>query len=317
MHQNSKNPGAAQDNDTVRQGESTWSVVEQWLAIFPPLSRTMQAPRRPRDADRASQEMALALLWGIVCHIVFAAAVLAMIVGMWYGMSYAQGRVPYPWSWVANSMLLLQFPLAHSLLLTDRGQRVLSHLTPLGAGQTLSTTTFAIIASIQLLALFVLWTPSGIVLWAASGWSLFLMATLYALSWLFLIKASWDAGAEVQSGLLGWVSLLRGIKPQYPPMPTQGTFKRIRHPIYLAFALTTWTVPTWTPDQLLVATVLTLYCALGPLAKERRFQRRYGLAWTRYRSQTPFWVPRLSLAKRAEPRQLTSKHVTRRGAGPD
>ncbi len=32
-------------------------------------------------------------------------------------------------------------------------------------GQTLSTTTYAAIASVQLIALFVLWTPSGNIWW--------------------------------------------------------------------------------------------------------------------------------------------------------
>jgi len=249
-----------------------------------------------RGARQARREIMLALLWGGVCHALFAGAVLAMIVGMWFGMSLALGTVPYPWSWLANCLLLLQFPLVHSLLLTGMGQRWLARPAPYNAGVTLSTTTFAIIASIQLLMLFVLWTPSGIVFWRASGSELWLIATLYTLSWLFLVKASWDAGAEVQSGVLGWMSLMRSVRPHYPPMPTAGTFKYLRHPIYLAFALTTWTVPTWTPDQLLLASVLTLYCALGPLAKERRFERRYGSDWRRYRARTPFWFPRLRKA---------------------
>ena len=246
----------------------------------------------------------IALLWGGICHILFAGAVLAMVIGMWFGMSRAQGTVPYPWSWIANCLLLLQFPLVHSLLLTGMAQRFLGRLAPGKTGATLSTTTFAIIASIQLLALFVWWTPSGIIFWQAGGWALWLIATLYTLSWLFLVKASWDAGAEVQSGVLGWMSLIRGVKPHYPPMPVTGTFQFIRHPIYLAFALTTWTVPTWTPDQLLLASVLTLYCALGPLAKEWRFQRRYGADWQRYKLNTPFWIPRLRKTKHGNPNGL-------------
>ncbi|MEM1315751.1 MAG: isoprenylcysteine carboxylmethyltransferase family protein, partial [Pseudomonadota bacterium] len=100
-------------------------------------------------------------------------------------------------------------------------------------------------------------------------------------------------GAEVQSGLLGWLSLLRGVRPQFPPMPERGTFRLIRHPIYLAFALVTWTVPVRTPDALLAALVLTAYCALGPLLKERRFDAMFGDRWRAYRARTPFWIPRL------------------------
>ena len=58
-----------------------------------------------------------------------------------------------------------------------------------------------------------------------------------------LMWASFDAGAEVQSGALGWMLLMQKIQPVSPDMSTTGLFRVIRQPIYVAFALTTWTVP--------------------------------------------------------------------------
>jgi protein-S-isoprenylcysteine O-methyltransferase Ste14 len=74
-------------------------------------------------------------------------------------------------------------------------------------------------------------------------------------------------------------------------MPTRGLFRLVRQPIYVAFAMTLWTVPTWTPDQLLLATTLTLYCLLGPRLKERRFDRIFGADWRAYRARVPYWFP--------------------------
>ena len=293
--------------------KSTIEKLEEWVAYFPPLTRTMNAKQLVRYRAQAIRELAIAILWGAICHLTFAMAVLAMVFSMWFGMSRGLGSVPQPWNWGVNALLILQFPILHSLLLTPSGQRILSRFAPFGSGTTLATTTYATIASLQLLALFTLWTPSGVVYWSANGWALWLVACLYGLAWIFLIKASWDAGAEVQSGLLGWLSLFRSVKPQYPPMPTSGTFKHMRHPIYLAFALTTWTVPTWTPDQILLASALTLYCALGPLAKERRFARRYGSDWSCYMSKTPYWVPRLSRSGQ-NPIDPATSHSGRQGS---
>ena len=114
--------------------------------------------------------------------------------------------------------------------------------------------------------------------------------------WLLLIWASLDAGAEVQSGALGWMSLVQRIKPIFPDMPTQGLFKIIRQPIYVAFALTTWTVPIWTPDQLCLAIVLSAYCLLAPRLKERRFSQRYGVCFADYKVKTPYALPKLSVS---------------------
>lgn len=236
----------------------------------------------------------LALSMGALCHLIFAIAVLSMMAAMFFGMSESFGTVPWPWAIPANALLILQFPLVHSFLLSKRGTKIVARLIPGPHGGTLSTTTYAIIASLQLSALFLLWTPSGIIWYRADGTAFILICAAYAASWLMLLKASFDAGAEVQSGALGWMSLLGKIKPVFPEMPTQGLFRHIRQPIYVAFALTLWAVPVWTPDQLALAISYTAYCLLAPRLKEKRFEQRYGAAFDRYRADVPYVLPKLT-----------------------
>ncbi|WP_206668299.1 methyltransferase family protein [Roseibium aquae] len=271
------------------------------LKAFPPLRRAMTADPVPRSAAQTRRDLALALVYGGLCHAMFGLAVLAMIAAMWFGMSRSLGAVPSPWGWFVNAALIAQFPLGHSFLLTRTGGKVLAGLAPAGTGKTLATTTYALVASIQLGLLFVFWTPSGIVWWQAEGALLWLFGLLYGACWLLLIKASFDAGAEVQSGLLGWASLARGVRPQFPPMPSAGLFAVMRHPIYLSFTLTLWTVPTWTPDQLLLASLLTLYCVCAPVLKERRYTRMFGAEFEAYRAHTPYFLPRLRSRTRQAP----------------
>lgn len=252
------------------------------------LTRAALAP--PAGAGRIT----LALGLGALCHTMFAAGVLAMIVAMFFGLSESFGTVPWPMAALANAALVIQFPLAHSALLTGPGGRLLARMIPGPHGRTLATTTYAIIASAQLLALFALWTPSGFVWWRADGAMFWVVSAAYGTSWFILLKASFDAGAEVQSGALGWMSLLARIRPVFPDMPTQGLFRVIRQPIYVAFSLTLWTVPVWTPDQLVLAISFTAYCLLAPRLKERRFVDRYGDLFARYRADVPYALPRLT-----------------------
>ncbi len=245
------------------------------------------ALRPPAGAGR----IATALGLGLAVHTLFAAAVLAMMLAMAFGMSRSLGSVPWPWAALANLALVLQFPLVHSFLLTGRGGKLLARLWPGAHGGTVATSTFALIASVQLLALFALWTPTGIVWWQAQGalWSGILV--VYGLSWFLVVLTTWDAGIEVQSGALGWMSLMAKRKPVYPDMPETGTFRVVRQPIYLSFALTLWLVPTWTPDQLFLALSYTAYCVLAPIRKERRFAARYGDRFAAYKSRTPYMNP--------------------------
>lgn len=178
----------------------------------------------------------IALAYGLLCHGLFIAGVGMMIWQMYFGMSRTFGALAYPWSWIANGLLLVQFPLAHSFLLSRPGRAFLKKLAPAALGAD-------------------------------------------------------DAGITLQTGSLGWWAVFKNARPQYPEMPVQGLFRFCRQPIYLAFALTVWTVPVWTPDQLLIAITLTSYCLIGPLFKEARFTRNFGQAFVDYRMSHPYWLP--------------------------
>lgn len=233
----------------------------------------------------------LALIYGTVTHLAFVAGVGAMMVAMFFGMSRCLGTVAWPWSLLSNACLVLQFPLLHSLLLGRIGRQVLNRLVPGPHGRVLATTTYALIASVQLLVLFTLWTPSGIIWWQAQGAGFVLLCVAYAAAWLILLKAILDAGIELQVGALGWMSLLQDIPVRFPDMPQGGLFRLIRQPIYVAFAATLWTVPVWTPDQLVLAICFTAYCVLAPRLKEARFAAIHGDLFRAYQARVPYMIP--------------------------
>jgi len=239
----------------------------------------------------AYSRIGLALIYAGLCHGLFALGAGAMVFGLYTGLSYGFGALAWPWAAAANLVLLVQFPLAHSVLLSETGRAWLARLGPMGEGKRLATTTYVIIASAQLLILFTLWTPSGIVVFQAEGLVFWGMSVLFAASWLLLAKASFDAGPGLQSGWIGWIALLRNRAPKFPDMPETGLFRIIRQPIYAAFALALWTPPIWTLDQLVIAVTYTAYCILAPLRKEQRFRRIYGARFDAYCARVAYWLP--------------------------
>lgn len=238
-------------------------------------------------------QRALAVAYGVICHAAFAVAIASMVLGIFTGMAIGRGGLIGPWAWLANALLIAQFPVVHSFLLSERGRKVLARMAPAGLGNDLSTTTYATLASLQLAAVFLLWSPSAAVWWVASGWLWWTSSTAYALSWLLLLKTMSDAGMSIQTGSLGWMAVAQGRRPKFDGFQPRGSFRVVRQPVYIAFALTLWTAPVWTVDRLALALAWTAYCLLGPLLKERRYLRFYGTAFERYRRQVPYWLPRL------------------------
>jgi protein-S-isoprenylcysteine O-methyltransferase Ste14 len=234
------------------------------------------------------RRIATALAWGAACHGAFAVGVGLMLFHLFHGLTRSWGAVPWPWAVAANLALLVQFPLAHSLLLTPKGRKLLALVGP---DPRLATTVYSLVASVQLALLFAFWTPSGLVLWRAEGAAYWAMCVTYASSVGLLMLSIWQGGPQLQSGMLGWFAMLRDREPVYPDMPTHGLYRVTRNPIYLGFALVLWTMPVWTADQLALATVWTAYCLVAPRHKERRLSAIHGDRFADYKRRVPYWLP--------------------------
>ncbi len=234
-----------------------------------------------------------AVLMALLCHGAFLVAVGSMAWSLATGVQIGRGTLTGWAAPVANALLVLQFPLLHSFLLSRRGRPTLQRLSPVGFGKQLAVSTYALSASLQLLVTFWLWSPSGIVWHEPHGTTGALQWALFACAWLFLKKALYDAGLGLQTGAIGWWSLLRGKPVSYGDLPTTGLFARCRQPIYLGFALVLWTAPVWSLDWLVLASGWSVYCVVGPRLKEARWERLYGPRFLAYRATVPYLFPRL------------------------
>lgn len=241
-------------------------------------------------------QRAVALAYGLFCHLAFLSAVAAMAIALFTGLRIGQGSFHGWASILANGALLATFPITHSWLLSPKGRRFMARLVPLDIGAKISMTVFVTISSLQLLAVFLLWSPSGIVWWQASGGTRIAIGMAAAGAWLLLGKSMADAQLSLQLGLVGWWAVFRNRKALYEPFSTRGLYRYVRQPIYISFALLLWLTSAWTPDQLVLAVAWTGYCVVGSALKEMRFIRYFGDAFRHYQKQVPFWIPAIQKA---------------------
>ncbi len=249
----------------------------------------------------SAKQRGIALVSGVICHVAFAMGITAMMLGLYTGLAVGRGMLRGFAAGLVDALLVLHFVVLHSFLLSMRGRALLVRLVPFRIGRELSTTSFAAIAALQLLLTFVAWSPIGPVWWEPHGALRIVMSIAYAVSWGMLLLAMADAGLALQTGFLGWGAVVCGRAPRFDDFPARGLFRYVRQPIYVAFALTLWTGPVWTPDHLLLAVAWTLYCIAGPALKERRYRAAYGDRFERYQQLVPYWFPAL---RRLDPRLL-------------
>jgi protein-S-isoprenylcysteine O-methyltransferase Ste14 len=232
-----------------------------------------------------------ALMYGIACHLLFGLAIATMAVALFTGLQIGKGSF-HGWAGVgANSLLILSFPIFHTRLLSPKGRRFMSKLVPFGIGPQLSWTVFSTIASLQLLAVFWFWSPSGIIWWQATGWLRIAIGVAALGAWLLLRESMAQSQITVQTGYIGWSSVFFNRKATYNPFSTSGLYRYVRQPIYISFTLVLWLTATMTPDLFVLASGWTAYCIIGSALKEKRFIRCFGEAFRQYQTKVPFWIP--------------------------
>lgn len=243
--------------------------------------------------------------YGLLTHICFLLGVGLMFYQLYFGLSRTFVVIDFCSPVVWNSILVFHFPFLHSFFLTDRGRRLMGSGNSLC--RTLLPTSYALLASLQLIFVFGTWQSSGIVWWAASGVVSIVLSLAYLFSWVYLGMAMSDAGLGYQTGFSGWWSAFKaesGLSQKGKfTMPEKRTFSVTRQPIYLSFALILWTGIVWSPDRASLVLVWTIYCLLGPLHKEQRYLKYFGDSFITYQKRVPYFFPGIS--RRGKARKIS------------
>jgi protein-S-isoprenylcysteine O-methyltransferase Ste14 len=120
--------------------------------------------------------------------------------------------------------------------------------------------------------------------------------TLFAAGWLMVPAVSLMINHFDLFGTRQVWLYLRGWEYESLPFRTPMLYARVRHPLYIGWALAFWATPTMTVGHLLYAVVLTGYMGLAALVEERDLVAHFGDRYESYRRTVPRFIPRLRLA---------------------
>jgi len=195
------------------------------------------------------------------------------------------------WPALAINLLLLgAFAVQHSVMARPAFKNWLTRFIPKAAERS----TYVLLSSLILIALFVHWQPLGGIVWSVDnvigrgllyslfvfGWGLVLVATLLINHFdLFGLRQVWLY-------LLG---------REYTPLPfkTPGLYKYIRHPLYVGWFFAFWATPTMTVTHLVFAVVTTAYILFAIRLEEKDLAVVHP-EYAGYRRQVPMLVPSVS-----------------------
>lgn len=160
---------------------------------------------------------------------------------------------------------------------------------------------YAVASGVALAALVLLWQRTGEPLYETAGAVRWI---LHGVQLLALSSTLWAWQALGLFDPLGVTSLKRGVDLPLAPLTVRGPYRWVRHPLYFAFLVATWTVPVLTTDRLLFNVLWTVWIVVGCILEERDLVAAHGEVYRAYRRRVPMLIPRPRSGSHSE-RSLT------------
>ena len=234
--------------------------------------------------------------YGIACYVLFFLTFLYAVgfVGdLWVPVTLdGAPAVPTMTAIAIDLALLAVFAVQHSVMARPAFKRIWTRLIPSEAERS----TYVLLSSLALIALFVFWQPIGGVIWDVhNAVGRALLHAGYALGWLTVLLSTFLINHFDLFGLRQvWFCLLGRA---YTPLQfrTPWLYRHVRHPLYVGWLMAFWITPTMTATHLLFAVVTTVYILIAIRLEERDLASFHD-EYPAYRRRVPMLIPRLRSA---------------------
>lgn len=197
---------------------------------------------------------------------------------------------------VINMLLLAVFAIQHSVMARPAFKAWWTRFIP----QEAERSTYVLLSSLALIALFYFWQPMGGVIWQVENRSgqLPLLAG-FGFGWALVLYSTFLINHFDLFGLRQvWLQLLG--KPYTAlPFKTPAAYKLVRHPLYLGWFFVFWCTPQMTAAHLLFAVLTSVYILIGIYLEERDLLKVHP-EYEAYRQRVPMLLPRVRKAERIE-----------------
>jgi protein-S-isoprenylcysteine O-methyltransferase Ste14 len=186
-----------------------------------------------------------------------------------------------------NAGLLGLFAIQHSVMARPAFKRWWTRIIPKEAERS----TYTLLSSVALIALFAFWEPIGGVVWSVqSPLGKALIYAAFAFGWGLVLVSTFLINHFDLFGLRQvWLQLRR--KPYTAlPFKTPVLYRYVRHPLYVGWFFAFWSTPTMTVAHLVFAIATTAYILIAIQLEERDLMAEHP-EYAQYRRRVPMLLP--------------------------
>jgi protein-S-isoprenylcysteine O-methyltransferase Ste14 len=234
----------------------------------------------------------IAFLYGVIAYLVFFGTILYAI-GFVENLLVPKGIdsgavVPLSEALIVNMLLLALFAVQHSVMARPQFKAWWTKIVP----KSVERSTYVLLASLVLIALFVHWRPMPAVVWhIANPDTAMAVLVVSFVGWGLVFASTFMINHFELFGLHQVANNLVGRSMPVMRFKTPMLYRFVRHPIYLGFILAFWAAPTMTVGRLLFAAVTTAYLFIGIALEEHDLIATFGDEYRSYKKRVSMLVP--------------------------
>ena len=196
--------------------------------------------------------------------------------------------------------LLALFAVQHSLMARPAFKRQWTRIVP----QEAERSTYVLLSSVCLIALFAFWQPLGGVVWSVQDpVGRAVLYALFALGWGLVLVSTFLINHFDLFGLRQvWLQLIGKPYTQLQ-FATPVFYRYVRHPLYVGWFFAFWATPHMTVTHLVFAIMTTAYILVAIQLEERDLVGAHP-EYEEYRRRVPMLIPRFRRATASNLRPL-------------
>ena len=234
----------------------------------------------------------LSLAYGAVAYMIFLCTFLYAIgfVSRFVVPKHVNsGAVGPTFTAVAIDLALLGlFAVQHSGMARKGFKHVLTGFV----SPVIERSTYVLISSFVLIALFWFWQPIPTVIWHVDNLvAAFAIQLVSMVGWLLVLYSTFLISHFELFGLKQVVMNFVGKAIPEMSFRTPALYRFVRHPLYLGFIIAFWATPTMTAGNLLFAGMATAYIFIGIALEERDLVATFGEQYRQYKARVAMLLP--------------------------
>jgi methanethiol S-methyltransferase len=196
--------------------------------------------------------------------------------------------IPLGSAFAVNAGLLALFAMQHSIMARPAFKRWIERFIPRAAERS----TYTLLSSVLLIALFYFWQPMGGVIWNVEAtWARSVLFGSMLLGFLIVLITTFLINHFDLFGLRQVWLFFRKVPYTALRFVTPGPYRWVRHPLYVGWIIAFWSTPTMTAAHLVFALMTTGYILVAIRLEERDLTDAHP-EYAQYKRRTSMLFPR-------------------------